>query len=132
MKTTKRKNGIITRTEIGRDRTLFMSSLGGGGGGRRRGGADSSSPSVFPTLNSWDFRAKISQLFPKFYRESFDVHFTAPQCNLPKVNLQFLIFPFIDHSKHSNVNFPAFAINKDNFVNLTCKFFLQSQITEIT
>ena len=33
MKTTKRKNGIITRTEIGRDRTLFMSSLGGGGGG---------------------------------------------------------------------------------------------------
>ena len=49
-----------------------------------------------------------------------------------KVNLQFLIFPFIDHSKHSNVNFPVFAINKDNFVNLTCKFFLQSQITEIT
>ena len=62
-----------------------MSSLWGGEEGEwggEGGGADSSSPSVFPTLNSWDFRAKISQLFPKFYWESFDVHFTAPQCML--------------------------------------------------
>ena len=30
--------------------------------------------------NDWDFRAKISRLFPKFYSESFAVHFTAVHC----------------------------------------------------